>query len=155
MRVFTVALLSLAFCIACHPTGASGAEAGSGLHERYAGMLDQLRTELTAKLPQNDQAKGDTLNKFLASDALDAKFAKYVVLLEATPRGLAEFAQTVPLEAITKCVLGPPYSWHPDSSETRGLWTSRLDMVRVASLSVYLYGEDSAYAAHYKPAPCA
>ena len=35
----------------------------------------------------------DTLNKFLASDALDAKLAKYVVLLEATPRGLAEFAQ--------------------------------------------------------------
>ena len=93
MRVFTVALVSVAFCIACHPTGASGAEAGSDLLERYTGMLDQLRTELTAKVPQNDQAKADTLNKFLASDALDAKFAKYVVLLEATPQGLAEFAQ--------------------------------------------------------------
>ena len=56
-------------------------------------MLNQLRTELTAKVPQNDQAKADTLKKFLASDALDAKFAKYVVLLEATPQGLAEFAQ--------------------------------------------------------------
>ncbi|MHC4251501.1 MAG: hypothetical protein ACYS9X_20475, partial [Planctomycetota bacterium] len=32
------------------------------------------------------------LREFLASDALDAKFAKYVVLLEATPKGLAEFA---------------------------------------------------------------
>ncbi len=68
-------------------------EAGRKLETRYADQLNQLRTELTAKLPQNDQAKADTLNKFLASDALDAKFAKYVVLLEATPRGLAEFAQ--------------------------------------------------------------
>ncbi|MFW6163113.1 MAG: hypothetical protein ACODAJ_10130, partial [Planctomycetota bacterium] len=33
------------------------------------------------------------LNSFLASDRLDAPLAKYVVLLEATPRGLAEFAQ--------------------------------------------------------------
>ena len=30
---------------------------------------------------------------FLSSDKLDAQLAKYVVLLEATPRGLAEFAQ--------------------------------------------------------------
>ena len=68
-------------------------EAGQKLETRFADQLNQLRTELTAKVPQNDQAKADTLNKFLASDALDAKLAKYVVLLEATPGGLAEFAQ--------------------------------------------------------------
>jgi len=68
-------------------------EAGQKLETRYADQLNQLRTELTAKVPQNDQAKADTLNKFLASDALDAKLVKYVVLLEATPQGLAEFAQ--------------------------------------------------------------
>lgn len=33
------------------------------------------------------------LEKFLASDKLDAKLAKCVVLIQATPRGLAEFAQ--------------------------------------------------------------
>ncbi len=33
------------------------------------------------------------LGTFLASDRLDAQLVKYVVLLEATPRGLAEFAQ--------------------------------------------------------------
>ena len=33
------------------------------------------------------------LESFLLSDKLDAKLAKYVVLLEATPRSLAEFAQ--------------------------------------------------------------
>ena len=33
------------------------------------------------------------LKSLLSNDKLDAKLAKYVVLLEATPRGLAEFAQ--------------------------------------------------------------
>ena len=37
--------------------------------------------------------KGLGLTPFLSSDKLDAKLAKYVVLLEATPRGLAEFAE--------------------------------------------------------------
>ena len=82
--------------------------------ERYTGMLDKLRTELTAKVPQIDPAKRKAyaeatkakdkarmrkvleetgLKEFLASDALDGKLAKYAVLHEATPKGLAEFAQ--------------------------------------------------------------
>jgi formylglycine-generating enzyme required for sulfatase activity len=68
-------------------------EAGQKLETQYADQLERLRSELTAKIPQHDLAKGDALNRFLASDSLDAKFATYVVLLEATPRGLAEFAQ--------------------------------------------------------------
>ena len=72
---------------------ASLAEAGLKLEARYADQLDQLRVELTAKLPHRDQVQADALDKFLASDALDATFAKFVVLLEATPRGLAKFAQ--------------------------------------------------------------
>jgi len=68
-------------------------EAGQRLERRYADQLRRLRTELTARIPRKDQAKADTLNKFLAGDALDAKFSEYVVLLEATPQGLAEFAQ--------------------------------------------------------------
>ncbi|NNM30700.1 MAG: hypothetical protein HKO57_14360, partial [Akkermansiaceae bacterium] len=66
---------------------------GQKLETRYAGELEKLRAELTARVPQNDKAKAEALNKFLASDALDAKLAKFVVLHEATPRGLAEFAQ--------------------------------------------------------------
>ncbi len=45
----------------------------------------------------------------------------------------------------TQCVLGPPYSYHPDSSTTGGSWTSRLDIDRVAGLSVYLFGRESLY----------
>jgi len=89
-RVSTLALLLLAaFCTACLATGASGAD----LAERYTNMRDQLKAELTAQLPAEDQAKGAELEAFLASDALDAKFAKYVVLSEATPEGLAEYAR--------------------------------------------------------------
>jgi LCP family protein required for cell wall assembly len=46
---------------------------------------------------------------------------------------------------VTQCVLGPPYSYHPDSALTGGAWTSRLKMVRVAQLSVYLFGTDSRF----------
>ena len=37
--------------------------------------------------------KGLGLNSFLASDKLDGKLARFVALTEATPRGLAEYAQ--------------------------------------------------------------
>jgi hypothetical protein len=58
---------------------------------KYQGMLDQLRTELTAKLPKtDDQAQVDA---FLKSDKLDDQLVKLAVLTEATPQGLAAFAQ--------------------------------------------------------------
>jgi len=68
-------------------------EIGQELETRYTDQLETLRAELTAIVPQADQAEGDALARILASGALDAKLVKYVVLLEATPRGLAEFAQ--------------------------------------------------------------
>jgi len=43
------------------------------------------------------------------------------------------------------CVLGPPYSVHPDMSLSGGTWTTILDMGRVANLSVDLFGEDSRF----------
>lgn len=46
---------------------------------------------------------------------------------------------------VTQCVLGPPYNYHPDSALTKGAWTSRLKLSRVAQLSVYTYGSDSRY----------
>ena len=85
-RLFILTLLvSLVFCI-----HAADAATEQELVKRYAGMLDQLRTELAAKVPQKDPA---AVSKFLESDALDAKLVKYVVLRQATPEGLAQFAQ--------------------------------------------------------------
>ena len=76
---------------AAEVTPAPLTEAGKKLETNYSGMLEPLRAELAAKV--TDAAKIDPGNAFLASDALDAKLAKCAVLLEATPRGLAEFAQ--------------------------------------------------------------
>jgi LCP family protein required for cell wall assembly len=58
--------------------------------------------------------------------------------------------------APTECVLGPPYSYHPDTSTTGGTWISKLDMDRVAGLSVYLFGGESLYSDRpaVVPAPC-
>jgi len=90
MRKIAYALVLGVFCIAGRPAGA--AEPNGALLERYTGMLTQLRSELTAKLPQGGTDDA-TANRFLASDALDVKLVKVVVLLQATPQGLAEFAQ--------------------------------------------------------------
>jgi LCP family protein required for cell wall assembly len=51
----------------------------------------------------------------------------------------------VNISKIESCVLGPPYSIHPDMSLTGGTWTSYLDMGLVANLSVGLFGQDSTY----------
>jgi hypothetical protein len=101
MRISTVALAALVFCMAGNSTMAFAAEANDKLVARYTGMLNELRAELTAKVPKIDLEKAKTagspeaqqLKTFLASNKLDAKFAKYVVLLDGTPKGLAEFAQ--------------------------------------------------------------
>ncbi|MBL7223670.1 MAG: SUMF1/EgtB/PvdO family nonheme iron enzyme [Candidatus Brocadiae bacterium] len=91
MKSRLLILISLASLVVCVHAADEATE--QEFLKRYTGMLNQLRTELTAKVPQNDPASAGAVSKFLASDALDAKLAKYVVLLEATPQGLAEFAQ--------------------------------------------------------------
>ncbi len=61
------------------------------------------------------------------------------------------------ISVIEKCVLAPPYSYHPPTGSTGGYWTSRLDMDRVARLSVELFGQDSRYYGRYglEPEACA
>ena len=101
MRRITLFLAAMVFCMAGHSTLASAAEPADELVVQYAGILNQLRAELTAKVPKIELEKAKTvgspealrLKKFLTSDALDAKLVKYVVLHEATPKGLAEFVQ--------------------------------------------------------------
>jgi LCP family protein required for cell wall assembly len=60
------------------------------------------------------------------------------------------------INAISNCVLGPPYNYHPDSKLTGGSWTSRLKLDRVANLSVQLFGTDSTYYGRpgVTPVPC-
>ena len=50
-----------------------------------------------------------------------------------------------PSRDVFKCVLGPPYNYHPPTTETRGTWTSRLKPALVARLSLSLFGRDSRF----------
>lgn len=69
--------------------------------EKLVGEEPRLKQELAATQEAVIQAQAHTLQTIndlglkalLSSDELDAHLAKYVVLMEATPRGLAEFAQ--------------------------------------------------------------
>ena len=70
-------------------------------------------------------------------------------------RDFVDVAQNI--SATSRCVLGPPYNYHPDSSTTGGTWTSRLKLDQVANLSVQLFGADSRYYGQpgVVPGPCA
>jgi LCP family protein required for cell wall assembly len=54
-------------------------------------------------------------------------------------------AQNLKSSNVSQCVLGPPYNYHPPSTQTKGTWTSRLKPAEVAKLSVYLFGVDSRF----------
>lgn len=62
---------------------------GKELEALYTSEMNSLKSELTGYL-----SKIGDKTKFLSSSALDAKLAKFVIIKEATPRELAEFAQT-------------------------------------------------------------
>lgn len=86
-------------------------ERGEQLRQTYAQMLDTLRKEITAELPKIDEAtrasiveakdaqarvealsKAPALEMFLSNDALDAILAKFFILHDGTPAGLAAYA---------------------------------------------------------------
>lgn len=73
----------------------------------------------------------------------------------SSARNYVSIAQNIKI--YDKCVLAAPYSFHPDSSTTQGIWTSRLDLGRLAGLSVDMFGQDSRYYGPYAavPQPCA
>ncbi|MDA7882282.1 SUMF1/EgtB/PvdO family nonheme iron enzyme [Akkermansiaceae bacterium] len=82
----TMCLFRATLCLAV-----SSMSAVANTESQYQGMMEKLRTELTAKIPKSTDAAG--VEKLLSSDELDGKLVTYVVLHEATPKGLAEFAK--------------------------------------------------------------
>jgi hypothetical protein len=61
-------------------------------------------------------------------------------------KGLIDIASKVTDAKTFKKVLGPPYAFHPPDNTTGGIYTLRLDMNKIAALSVLLFGADSRYA---------
>ena len=77
--------------IAFASIGLTSSATGEDLASRYQSLHDKLQAELASKLPKGtDEVE---LKKFLANDELDAKLAMFVVLHEATPEGLAKYAE--------------------------------------------------------------
>jgi LCP family protein required for cell wall assembly len=48
-------------------------------------------------------------------------------------------------EKVRQVVLGPPYSYHPPTDQTGGIYTLRLRMDRLAKLSREIFGSESTY----------
>jgi hypothetical protein len=98
-------------------------------------LLIALRRELTSpamlpKIPGLLKAAAQTVRTdFPASQAGD---------MVGAIRGIDD-------KSIARYVLGPPYSTHPPDATTGGTYTLKLDMDRLAKLSVKLFGKDSRY----------
>ena len=112
-----------------------------------AARQQEVLTNLEAKITSPAMIPELPAILAVASDNLSTDFPL------KTAKNYVKLGQRVKVQG---CVLGPPYNWHPDSSTTGGLWTSRLDLNRVANLSVYYFGQESAYYGQpgVTPVPC-
>ena len=98
-------------------------------------LLIALRKELTrpsmiTKIPTLLKAAARTVK----TDFPQAKAGDMVALI----RGIDD-------ASIKHHVLGPPYSVHPPTNTTGGFYTLKMNMTKVAALSVKLFGPDSLY----------
>lgn len=104
---------------------------------RQQQVLLSLRRALTEpamlpRIPELVEIGGDTIRTNFPSDRIGEMLA---------------LAGGVDDGAVRRYVLGPPYAVNPPASETGGVYRLRLDMDRLAALSIDIFGEDSAYAA--------
>jgi LCP family protein required for cell wall assembly len=65
---------------------------------------------------------------------------------------MLDIGQSLDDANIRRVVLGPPYALNAPLSETGGIYMLRLDMDRLAKLSIELFGKDSSYASVAAPA---
>lgn len=76
------------------------------------------------------------------------KVASRTVTTNVPPEKAREYLQlagTIDESNISRFVLGPPYAVHPPTNTTGGIYILRLDLAKVAALSVELFGSDSRY----------
>jgi LCP family protein required for cell wall assembly len=105
-----------------------------------AARQQQLLVALRTKL-----ADPGILNKLPAILEVASTTIRTDFPADEVPENLV-LAQQIGDDAIQRYVLGPPYSIHPPTSSTGGIYTLNLDFDRMAALSIELFGGDSAYA---------
>jgi polyisoprenyl-teichoic acid--peptidoglycan teichoic acid transferase len=94
------------------------------------------RPEMLARIPTLFELAGKTVRTNFPADRVSE---------------MVELAKQVDNDEVFTVVLGPPYALHPPSETTGGIYTLKLDMVRMSKLSIKLFGNESAYA--QQPAP--
>ena len=82
------------------------------------------------KIPQLVSVAGETLRTNFPSERISE---------------MLDLATGIDANAVTQVVLGPPYSVHPPNSQTGGIYTLRLNMDKLAALSVKVFGSESTY----------
>ena len=83
------------------------------------------------KIPELVEVAGDTLRTNFPSERVSEMIA---------------LASEVENDGVKQVVLGRPYSYHPPTAETNGIYTLRLKMDLLAELSIEIFGDQSAYA---------
>jgi LCP family protein required for cell wall assembly len=82
------------------------------------------------KIPELVSVAGDTVRTNFPSD----RVSQMLGLVDGMDKA-----------AVTQVVLGPPYSFHPPTGETGGIYKLRLKMDQVAALSIQIFGTESTY----------
>jgi anionic cell wall polymer biosynthesis LytR-Cps2A-Psr (LCP) family protein len=82
------------------------------------------------KIPELVSVAGDTVRTNFPSD----RVSQMLGLVDGMDKA-----------AVTQVVLGPPYSFHPPTSETDGIYKLRLKMDELATLSIQIFGTESTY----------
>jgi anionic cell wall polymer biosynthesis LytR-Cps2A-Psr (LCP) family protein len=94
------------------------------------------RPEMLARIPTLFELAGKTVRTNFPADRVSE---------------MVELAKQIDNDEVFTAVLGPPYALHPPSETTGGIYTLKLDMAKMAKLSIKLFGSESAYA--QQPAP--
>lgn len=86
---------------------------------------------MLTSIPDVLDVAGDTLRTNFPSDRVSE---------------MLQLVDDIDPDAVRQVVLGAPYSFHPPTNETGGIYKLRLKMAKLKALSVEIFGRDSAYA---------
>lgn len=112
---------------------------------RQQNLLDALKTKLLspAVLPRVP-AFLNALSRAVRTNLPPSKLASLMAL-----------AQGVTTGSIQHYVLGPPYTYHPPTNQTGGIYTLQIEWSSWRDLCVKVFGSDTSYAPAPTPAPTA
>jgi LCP family protein required for cell wall assembly len=130
-RVHLDGLNALAFVRSRHGAGDSDFTRAANQQILLVALRQKLlKPAMLLRLPALLKAASQTVITNFPSDRID---------------DMVNLAQAGDPSKIQRIVLSSPYSWHPDTATTGGSWQLRINMDRLAALSIQLFGSESRY----------